>query len=345
MNALKQSFQKILFILLILGLTLSLFIGVLIGSVEIAPQQVWGILIHEIGFPIPETWTVGERTIIISLRFPRAIAAAIVGGMLGISGVAAQGLFRNPIAEPYIIGISSAAGFGAALTVGLGLQFLGVFSIPIISFLFALIAVIIVYRLSQTQFRLSMSSLLLSGIALSFFFSAATSFILYISEDQAHNILSYLMGSFWGVSWIEVYIMVCVLIPCAIALFYYARDLNLIVFGDETAQTTGVNVEKSKKIILFIMTVLASTSVAFCGSIGFVGLIIPHTIRLIVGSNHRRLIPIATIGGGILLVWADILSRTLITPLEIPVGIFTALLGGPFFVYLVIKRKKRGEFV
>ncbi len=323
---------------------LSIFVGILIGSVNIEPQKILGIILHEIGLPIPEIWTEGERSIIILLRFPRALAAAIVGAMLGIAGVAAQGLLRNPIAEPYIIGISSAAGFGTALIVGFGLLILGVFTKPIISFAFALIAVIIVYRLSQTRLKLSLPALLLSGIALSFFFSAATSFILFISEDQAHNILSYLMGSFWGVSWIEVYIMFCVLIPCAIALFYYARDLNLIVFGDEIAQTTGVRVEQSKKSILFIMTVLASTSVAFCGSIGFVGLIIPHTMRLIVGSNHRKLIPIAAIGGATLLVWADILSRTLISPLEIPVGIFTALLGGPFFIYLVVKRKKGGEF-
>ncbi|OGN89944.1 MAG: hypothetical protein A2Y88_10895 [Chloroflexi bacterium RBG_13_48_10] len=341
----KQVFQRILIFFLILALILSIFVGILIGSVSIEPQKIWGILLHEMGFPIQETWMEGERLIIISLRAPRALAAAIVGAMLGIAGVAAQGLFRNPIAEPYIIGISSAAGFGTALIVGFGLLFLGIFTIPIISFTFALIAVIIVYGLSQTRFRLSLSALLLSGIALSFFFSAATSFILYLSEDQTHNILSYLMGSFWGVSWIEVYIMFCVLIPSTIALFYYARDLNLIVFGDETAQTTGVKVEQSKKIILFIMTILASTSVAFCGSIGFVGLIIPHTMRLIVGSDHRKLIPIAAIGGGILLVWADVISRSLISPLEIPVGIFIALLGGPFFVYLVVKRKKGGNFV
>jgi iron complex transport system permease protein len=188
-----------------------------------------------------------------------------------------------------------------------------------------------------------MSAVLLAGIALSFFFSALTSLILYINETQAYNIMTYLMGSFWSVSWMQAYIMACVMVPGMIALLYYARDLNLMVLGDDTAQTMGVDVEHSKIAILFIMTALASTTVAFCGSIGFVGLLMPHIMRYFVGSNHRRLIPASGLAGAILLIWADILARTLIPPLEIPVGIFTAILGGPFFIYLVIKRKKTGE--
>ncbi len=322
----------------------SIFLSLAIGSVDIEVEKVWGILLSNVGIPVPVTWTEGERVIILVLRFPRTLAALLVGAMLGIAGVAAQGLFKNPIAEPYIIGISSAAGFGTAITLSLGLYFLGLFTGPVISFGTAILAIGIIYKLSQTRYRLSMSALLLSGIAISFFFSALTSFILYISEEQIHYIMYSIMGSFWGVTWIEVYILFWMFVGGLVALIYYGRDLNLMVFGDETAQTTGVNVERSKRWILLIMTALTSISVAFCGSIGFVGLIVPHMMRFVVGSNHRKLIPATSIAGAILLLWADVLARTLIAPLEIPVGIFTSLLGGPFFVYLVLKRKKEGDF-
>ncbi len=151
------------------------------------------------------------------------------------------------------------------------------------------------------------------------------------------------MGSFWGITWSEFYVTLGVMIPCTILLFFYGRDLNVMIFGDESAQTIGVNVEKSKKVILFLMTFLASTAVAFCGSIGFVGLIIPHSMRLLGGSDNRKLVPLSAISGGLLLLWADVLARTLIVPREIPVGIFTVLMGGPFFIYLVIKKKGTGE--
>ncbi len=320
-----------------------MFFAIYIGSVHIEFRTIWYIILDAIGFDLPQTWTLGEQRIIIYIRIPRVIMAAVVGAMLGMAGVAAQGLFRNPIVDPYIIGISSAAGFGTALMVVLGATIFSLFTLPLVSFLFAMFAILLVYELSQTTFRLSTSALLLSGIAISFFFSALTSFILYFSESKAHFILSYLMGSFWGISWNKVYITLISMIPCSIALFFYAKDLNVMVFGDEAAQTIGVNVERSKKVILLLMTLLTSTAVAFCGSIGFVGLIIPHSMRLLTGSDNRKLIPLSGIFGALILVWADLLARTLISPREIPVGIFTALMGGPFFLYLVIKKKALGE--
>ncbi|MHA1723781.1 MAG: FecCD family ABC transporter permease [Promethearchaeota archaeon] len=331
------------FIILIISfffLLFSMLFAIYIGSVHIEFRTIWNIILDAMGFNIPQTWTLGEQRIIIYIRIPRVIMAAIVGAMLGMAGVAAQGLFRNPIVDPYIIGISSAAGFGTALMVVLGVTIFSLFTLPLVSFLFAMFAILLVYELSQTTFRLSMSALLLSGIAISFFFSALTSFILYFSESKAHFILSYLMGSFWGISWNEVCITLITMIPCTIALFFHAKDLNVMVFGDEVAQTIGVNVERSKKIILLLMTLLTSITVAFCGSIGFVGLIIPHSMRLLTGSDNRKLLPLSGIFGALILVWADLLARTLISPREIPVGIFTALMGGPFFLYLVIKKKK-----
>ncbi len=189
-----------------------------------------------------------------------------------------------------------------------------------------------------------MTAILLSGIAISYFFSVLTSLFLYFSEEKAHFILSYLMGSFWGATWIDLLILFEVMVFGVAILLFYGRDLNIMAFGDDDAQSMGVNVEQSKKILLILMTLLTSTAVAFCGSIAFVGLIIPHSMRFLVGSDNRKLIPLSAVAGGILLVWADILARTLIPPLEIPVGVFTALMGGPFFIYLVVKKKRTGEF-
>ena len=345
-NINSNPLKKIAIILLIFFTIFSVIVAVSIGSVYIDINATWGIILSKWGFDIPQEWTSGEELIILYLRLPRVLTALVVGEMLGVAGVAAQGLFKNPIADPYIIGISSASGFGAALAVVLGLSVIfQLFTIPLISFIFALLSVLIVYRLSQTMFRMSMTVLLLTGIAISFFFSAFTSFILYFSEEKVHYILSYLMGRFWGITWEEFFIILTVMIPSVILLFFYGRDLDLMVFGDDTAQTMGVNIEKSKKIILILMTILTSTAVAFCGSIGFVGLIIPHTMRLLGGSNNRKLILLSAVGGGLLLIWADIVARTLIPPLEIPVGIFTSLMGGPFFVFLVIQKKKSGQLI
>ena len=309
-------------------------------------NTVLAILLGQTGFPVPEIWTEAELIIIMKLRLPRVLMAVFVGGMLAVAGVAAQGLFRNPIVDPYLIGISSAAGCGAALCVVLGIaSLLGLMTIPLMSFLFALFAVFVIYKLSQTRYQLSMTILLLCGIAISFFFAAFTSFILFFSEEHVHYILSYLMGRLWGTTWVDVYIVFLVMVLGIMLLFFYGRDLNVMVFGDAAAQSMGVNVEQSKRVILILMTLLTSTAVAFCGSIAFIGLIIPHFMRLLVGSDNRKLIPFSAIGGSLLLLWADVSARSLIPPLEIPVGILTSLLGGPFFVYLVIHKKKSGELL
>lgn len=302
------------------------------------------IFLNQMGFPVPVIWNKAELIIIMEIRLPRVLMAVVVGAMLAVSGVAAQGLFRNPVVDPYIIGISSSAGFGAALTVVLGISsLLSLMTIPLISFSFALLTVFIIYKLSQTKFKLSMTALLLCGIAFSYFFSAFTSFILYFSEEHIHFILSYLMGSLGGTTWMDFFIVLSVMIGGVILLFFYGSDLNVMVFGDEVSQTIGVNIERSKKVILILMTLLTSVTVSFCGSIGFIGLLIPHFIRLLVGSDNRKVIPFSAIGGSILLLWADVFARTIASPLEIPVGILISLIGGSFFVYLIIQKKKSGE--
>ncbi len=337
--------KKLITLFLLIFLFISIIIAVSISSVDIEFLKVIGILLNKLGFSGPKTWTKGEEQIVLKLRLPRALMAVTIGAMLGVAGVAAQGLFRNPTVDPYVIGISSSANFGVALVIALGISLFSIFTIPLVSFLFAMLGITIVYELSKTHYRLSINTLLLAGLAVSFFFSALTSFILYYSEDKSHFILTYLLGSLRGTTWLEFYVVFAIMVPSTILLFFYGRDLNLMVFGDDIAQSMGVNIEVSKKRILFLMVLLSSTAVAFCGVIGFIGLIIPHSMRLITGNNNRKLIPLSAIAGGLLLLWADILARTLVSPREIPVGIFTALLGGPFFLYLIMKRKKSGEFV
>ena len=336
-------FKKLVPFVLIFVLIFSMIFAITIGSVEIELEKIWAILLNQLGFDVPRTWTKSEQTIILNLRLPRVLMAVVVGAMLGVAGVAAQGLFRNPVVDPYVIGVSSASGFGAALIIVLGITVLSIFTVPLVSFLFAMWAITIIFELSKTQYRISINALLLIGIAISFFFSALTTFILFYSEEKSHIILTYLMGSLWGASWLELYVVLGVMVPGTIILFFYGRDLNVMAFGDDAAQSIGVNMEKSNKNILFLTVILTSTAVAFCGTIGFIGLIIPHILRRIIGSDNRKLIPLSAIAGGLLLLWADVLARTLIAPREIPVGIFTAILGGPFFIYLVVKKKKLGE--
>lgn len=342
-----------LFFILVLLLFMSVIIAVSIGTVNINYSHTFNIILKQFGFPIVKNWTEVEESIILEIRLPRVLACVVVGAMLSVAGVAAQGLFKNPIVDPYIIGISAAANFGVALSYVSGLSlilsqiapYLNIFTIPMISFTFAIFSMLIIYNLSKTRYQLSISALLLSGIAISFFFSALTSFILFYFETSTHSILSYIMGSFSGIYWQEMYIMFIIMIFGVCLLYFYGNDLNLMVFGDTAAQSMGVNVERSKKIILILTILLTSTAVAFCGSIGFVGLMIPHLMRLAVGSDNRKLIIFSALGGSLLLLWADLLARTLIIPLEIPVGIITSLLGGPFFIYLIIKKKKSGELI
>ncbi|MFX1274810.1 MAG: FecCD family ABC transporter permease [Promethearchaeota archaeon] len=328
---------------------LSIFFAISFGKGDIYQSNydfptIFSMILYKLGFPVNVTWSVADETIIMVLRMPRVLMAVVIGAMLGIAGVAAQGLFRNPIADPYIIGISAAAGCGTALSVLIGLNAIFLlFTRPLISFIFSILAVIIVYKLSKTRYQMSVIVLLLAGIAISFIFSSITSLLLYFSEDKVHYILYFLMGRLWASTWDEIFIVYLVLVPCIIIMFFYGRDLNVMVFGDEVAQSMGVNIEKSKKVILILMTLLTSTAVAFCGSIGFVGLIIPHIMRILVGNDNRKLIPLSALSGGLLLIWADLLSRSLVPPLEIPVGIFTSLMGAPFFIYLIVQKKKSGE--
>ncbi|ABN07543.1 transport system permease protein [Methanocorpusculum labreanum Z] len=273
------------------------------------------------------------RKLIFEVRLPRVIGALLVGGGLAAAGCVMQGLFRNPMADPYIIGTSTGGALGAACAI----VFLGGLLMPLFAFIGAAASTITVYLISQRNGRMAVETLLLSGIAVSLFLSAMLSFIMYLSGNSLHQIMFWMMGGFWNMYWDDVGL--ALLIPAAAVILYlFSRDLNVMALGEEEAIHLGVNTERTKKILLMVATFITAIAVSISGCIGFIGLIIPHIMRIFTGPDHRILLPASVLAGAILLMWADTFARTL--PVEIPVGIVTAFLGAPFFIYLLRRRTR-----
>jgi len=327
----------------ILGLTIVL--ATTLGPVQIPPPVVLKILISRLplvnGLIIP-SWSIAEETIVFQIRLPRVLLGILVGGALSVAGATMQGLFKNPMADPYIIGISSGAALGATLAM-VGLVHMSMYTIPLMAFIFAVGAIFLVYNIANVGGKLPVGTLLLAGIAVSLFLSAITSFMMYISGERLHGIVFWLMGGLWARSWDHVWMTLPWTCVGTLVIYIFARDLNVMLLGEEPAQHLGIEVEKLKKLMMVSASLITAAAVAVSGIIGFVGLIIPHIVRILVGPDHRILLPGSALVGGIFLVWADTLARTIIAPTEIPVGIITALFGAPFFIYL-LRRKKRSMF-
>lgn len=313
---------------LVLILILSMLASTAIGPVSIPLKGVFTALTN--------LNAQGTESIIISqIRLPRIILAALVGSALAVAGAAMQGLFKNPMADPYVIGISSGAAFGASIAIVVHL------SVPVFAFLFAAGTAFLVYNIAKKNGRVPVETLLLSGIAVAAFFSAMTSLVMYLAGEDLHQIVFWLMGGLWGSDWGKVTVAAPFIFLGTIGIFVFSRDLNAMLLGEEHAQHLGIEVENVKKILLVLVSLITGIAVAVSGIIGFVGLIIPHIARLVVGPDHRILIPVSALIGAISLVWADTLARTIISPTELPVGIITAFFGAPFFIYLL--RRKRGN--
>ena len=311
--------------------------SVAVGPVWIAPQKIAAMLANLV-VPGNHTWSEAEAIIIFQIRLPRTFMALLVGSGLAVAGVALQALFKNPLADPYVLGASSGAGFGAALIISLGV--VSAIFVPLAAFSGAIIASFTVYALSMIGPRSSVSLLQLSGIALSTFFSALISYLMFVAGSNLQELVFWLMGGLWASTWQYVEITFPVVLVGTIILYAYARDLNLMLSGEESAQHLGVAVENLKRILLVTVSFIVGVAVAFCGIIGFVGLIVPHVVRTFTGPDHKALIPASALFGGILLIWADIIARSAIPGTEVPVGIITALLGAPFFMYLVRSKRK-----
>ncbi len=280
------------------------------------------------------------------VRIPRVMLAALVGAALACAGTAMQAVFRNPMADPFIVGVSTGASLGA---VAAGLAGIGTVAIvgsmvtPALAFATALITVLVVYRLGVVKGKVYVDTLLLSGVAMAAFLGAVVSFMIYFSQQEYHKIVFWLLGSLSLASWPAVAILALSVSIGVFVVFIFSRELNALLLGEETAHNLGANPEFLKTLMLLMAAVMTAAAVAFTGVIGFVGLIIPHMVRLVVGADHRILVPAATLTGAVFLIWADTLARTVIAPTELPVGIITAMCGGPFFLYLLRRSKTGGD--
>lgn len=285
-----------------------------------------------------------ECFILTQIRLPRVLLAALVGGALGLCGAVMQGLFRNPLADPYLLGIASGATAGVALVIALRLDILWG-AAPIGAFLGGVLAVGIVYRIAQMRWaQLDNYALILSGVALAALFSAITSFLLFYSgaSQDARRLIFWILGGLGGAQWLYVFGLLGTLLVTGAGLMLFARDLNALSLGEEMAAHLGIEPRHVRKVLLFLVTVLTAVAVAVSGTIGFVGLIVPHILRLIVGPDHRLLLPASALGGAVLLTLCDALARTVLVPTELPIGILTALLGAPFFLALLRSRAQLG---
>ncbi len=282
------------------------------------------------------------EAIVYHARLPRAIGVIAVGIGLSVSGVVLQAIIRNPLVDPYITGISSGAGLMAAIVMASGITFLGslTFTVPIAAFIGAIAAFSCTILLAEASGGRPIS-FVLAGVIVGLGFSAFTTIILVFAGDQVHGILFWLFGSFTGVSWTNVWVMLIPILMLAIAICLYARELNLILIGDEQARQLGLNVKGFKRLIIVLTSILTALSVAFTGIISFLGLIVPHISRILVGGDHRILLPVSMLMGANILLLGDIVARTAARPMELPVGAIIALIGVPFFAYLMIRRGKQ----
>ena len=295
-----------------------------------------------VGRLVKTTWTQATETIILSVRLPRVLLALLVGMGLALAGTIFQALFRNPMADPSIIGSSQGAALGATVVFFFGIQarWGGLTAVPLLAFVGSVAAVFIVYSIARTGGRVSIPSLLLVGIAMSAFLASIVTTLMVVSEDRMHSILFWLMGGLGTGSWdLVIGVTPFVIIGAAISIVY-GRDLNLVSLGEERAAQLGLEVEKFKWLMIVTASLMVGAAVSVSGIIGFVGLITPHIVRQLTGPDHRYLIPGSLLGGGLLLGLADTFARTVIAPNELPVGIVTAFFGAPFFIYLLKKRKK-----
>jgi len=328
----------IISVLLTLLLILIILLSITMGSVRVPAFRSIRILFQSI-LGLKATGNETERAIILSLRFPRAILAGLVGAGLSVSGATLQALLRNPLADPYILGVSSGAAVGAIIAILMGLS-IHSFGLPLASFFGAILTVIVVFYFGRQDGKIHPNTLLLAGVIIGSFLSALIMFFISVSQkEELRTIIFWLMGDF-SFSNVRAILVILPYISLGILVLYLrSRQLNLILAGEENAVQLGVDVERLKVFSYLFASLITAASVSVCGLIGFVGLIIPHSVRLVFGPDHRLLIPASALVGASFLIASDTFARTLLAPIELPVGVITAAFGGPFFIYLLRTRK------
>lgn len=335
----------VIVIFLLLFLLISITLGVMLGPVKIEPNLIWQIALVKAAILdnwINPDWTSVQENIVWHIRFPRVLLGVVVGAGLSVTGVAIQALVRNPLADPYILGVSSGASVIATLVILFGIfNSWGQYALSLGAFLGALLSVITVYVLAQVGGRLSTTKLLLAGVAFSLMLNAATNLIVMMAprEMGIRSALFWIMGSLAGAKWSYLTIPAFIVTIGTIFLLCYHRPLNALLLGDEAAVTLGVDVDKLRKLLVLISSLIAGAVVAVSGAIGFIGLMIPHIARILVGSEHRRVLPVSILLGASFTIWADVFARMALSPEELPLGVITALLGGPFFIWILQKNR------
>jgi iron complex transport system permease protein len=334
------------------GALLLLFFSILaslsLGSAHIPIGEVWRILLHKLPFMdkvILANWDTANEQIIMKVRFPRVALAIVVGASLAVAGTGFQGILRNPLADPYTLGVSTGASVGAAIMIHFGLmQVMGQWTVPLVAFVTGIVTLLFVFYLSRIGGKMSMETLILAGVVVNAFLGSFVQFMVSLSNNVVNAILYWLMGSIAMKGWIYSEVLFPYLLMGFLVMLSYGRAMNLFALGERQAAHLGISVERTKIIVLVVSTLLTAAAVSVSGVIGFVGLVVPHLIRLLVGPDYRIIIPIATLGGGIYVLWADTIARVLLSPRDIQLGIITAFIGAPFFAYLLRKQmiKQKG---
>ena len=333
-------------------LLLTMTFGVSIGPVPIPFRRVWGIVLHQV-FPdwhaVAQDWPQNEVSIVWQLRLPRVILGAIVGAGLMMAGAAIQSLVRNSLADPYLLGISSggcAGAVAAILLLGkvLGSSYTGLSTVFILAFLGSLLAFGLVLLIAAQGEGLTPMRMILSGLAVSYAFTALTNFMVYLNQRSgAESAMFWMLGGLGGARWDRLPIPLAVTAACLVLLVLQGRSLNALMLGDESAAALGVDVRRFRRFLFALTSLLTGTLVAVSGSIGFVGLVVPHVMRMTVGADHRRILPLGALVGAIFLILADAFSRAVLAPRELPLGVVTGFVGAPFFIWLLRRGGRQGR--
>ncbi len=344
--------NRLILILLLLGggLVIASLLASAFGAVTIPLPDILKMALNKIAvFDFTPTWGAVDETIIFQIRLPRVVGGALVGAALATAGVLFQGLLRNPMADPYIIGTSAGAALGAtiAMMLPINLAFLGFGLVPVAAFIGALATVILVYNLARVGGKTPIISMLLAGFVVSALLAAVMAFMMSMSDRfglNLHSIYSFLMGHISVTSWGQLAIITPLVIGGIIGARFFASHLNAFSLGEEGAAYLGIEIERDKILILALGSLLTAAAVSISGLVSFVGLVVPHAVRLSLGPDHRLLLPASALAGAAFLVIADLLARILLAPVEIPVGVITAIIGAPFFIYLLRHTKREYAF-
>lgn len=321
-------------------LLVSLSIAISVGAVPVPAGTVWGVFANKLvpGL-VDETWSGGRAAIVWEIRFPRALLAMMVGAGLAMVGASLQAVTRNPLADPHLLGISSGGAFGAILALLHTGLFLGLLTVPLLAFLGALMATIIVLGVSRITDATSADRLVLAGVAVSFIVMAAANVLIFLGDPRAsHTVVFWMLGGLGLAQWSQLAYPLVILLACGGWLVGRSSALNAMTVGDETASTLGIPVARFRLAVFAVGALITGVMVAFSGIIGFVGLMVPHIVRMVIGGDYAKVLPASALVGAIFLLWADIAARTIMAPEDMPIGIVTGLVGGLFFVWLLGRR-------